>query len=64
MKNAMYAGVKALGDRELLEENTASPEVNSPSYRHQRAVSTTLEARVLTKRGFVENLMTTNIATK
>lgn len=64
MKNAMYAGVKALGDRELLEENTASPEVNSPSYRHQRAVSTTLEARVLTKRGFVENQMTTNIATK
>lgn len=64
MKSAQYAGVKALGDRELLEENTGSPEVNSPSYRHQRAVSTTLEARILTKRGFVENHMTKEIATK
>ncbi|KAG4075552.1 hypothetical protein HA402_003377 [Bradysia odoriphaga] len=64
MKNAQYVGVKALGDRELLEENTSSPEINSPSYRHQRAVSTTLEARILTKRGFVENHMTKEIATK
>lgn len=60
----MYAGVKALGDRELMEENMASPEIDSPSYRHQRAVSTTLEARVLTKRGFVENHMTEEIANK
>lgn len=64
MKSAMDAGVKALGDRELLEENTASPAINSPSYRHQRAVSTTLEARILTKRGFVENHMTKDIAMK
>ncbi|KAJ6637042.1 Peroxidasin [Pseudolycoriella hygida] len=63
-ENAMNAGIKALGDRELLEENVASPEINSPSYRHQRALGTTLEARVLAKRGFVENYMTKVIAEK
>lgn len=55
LKDAVYAGTKALGDKELLEENTASPEVNSPSFRHQRAVSTTFAARVMAKRGYVEN---------
>lgn len=61
-KRAMDAGIKALGDRELIEENIASPVINSPSYRHQRAVSTTLEARILTKRGYVENHATNEIA--
>lgn len=55
---AIDAGIKALGDKELLEENTASPAVNTPSFRHQRAVSTTLAARVLAKRGYVENQAT------
>lgn len=53
--DAVSAGIKALGDKELLEENIASPAVNTPSFRHQRAVSTTLGARVLAKRGYVEN---------
>lgn len=60
-KNAINAGIKALGDKELLEENTASPALNTPSYRHQRAVSTTPEARVLTKRGYVENHATIEV---
>lgn len=63
-KNAINAGIKALGDKELLEENTASPALNTPSYRHQRAVSTTAEARVLTKRGYVENHATMEILRK
>lgn len=52
---AIDMGIKALGDKELFEETLISPEVNSPSYRHQRAVGTTPEARKLTKRGYVEN---------
>lgn len=64
IKNAIYAGIKALGDKELLEENIDSPALNTPSYRHQRAVSTTLEARVLTKRGYVENQATIEIFKK
>lgn len=64
IKNAIYAGIKALGDKELLEENIDSPSLNTPSYRHQRAVSTTLEARILTKRGYVENQATIEILKK
>lgn len=59
---AVEAGTKALGDRELIEEFVQSPEVNTPSFRHQRAVSTTAEARKLTRRGYVENHATLHFA--
>lgn len=63
-KAAINAGIKALGDKELLEENIAAPALNTPSYRHQRAVSTTLEARVMSKRGYVENRATMEVMRK
>lgn len=53
--DALNAGIKALGDKELLEENIDAPAINTPSFRHQRAVSTTHGARVLAKRGYVEH---------
>lgn len=61
---AISMGIKALGDKELFEETLISPEVNSPSYRHQRAVGTTAEARKLTKRGYVENHATKLLSQK
>lgn len=60
-EDALYAGIKALGDKELLEEDVAEPELNTPSFRHQRAVSTSLTARVMAKRGYVENQATTEL---
>lgn len=60
--SAVNAGTKALGDRELIEEFVQSPDVNTPSFRHQRAVSTTAEARKLTRRGYVENHATLYLA--
>lgn len=59
---AIDAGIKALGDRELVEEFVQSPDVDTPSFRHQRAVSTTAEARKLTRRAYVENHATLCIA--
>lgn len=59
---AVNAGIKALGDRELVEEFVQSPDVNTPSFRHQRAVSTTAEARKLTRRAYVENHATLSFA--
>lgn len=61
---AINYGLKKLGDRELFEENMISMPLNTPSYRHQRAVSTTAEARKLTKRGYVENYATIDMATR
>lgn len=63
-KLALDAGIKALGDRELLEEYVQSPDVNTPSFRHQRAVCTTAEARKLTRRAYVENHATLFLAKK
>lgn len=62
MKAAIEAGKEALGDREILEEIILAPVLNSPSYRHQRAVSTTHEARVSSKRGYVEDHATLFLA--
>lgn len=59
---AVNAGINALGTRELFEENLKSVPLNTPSYKHQRAVSTTADARKLTKRGFVENHATHALA--
>lgn len=64
IQSAIQNGTKALGDKELFEENMSSPAVNSPSFKHQRAVSTTQEARIVSRRGFVENHATSEIAKK
>ncbi|XP_055598963.1 chorion peroxidase [Uranotaenia lowii] len=64
LADAISEGEKALGDKELLEEALTAPPVNSPTYRHQRAVSTTLAARLASKIGYVENKATKAIAKK
>lgn len=61
-ESAVNAGINALGNRELFEENLKPVPLNTPSYKHQRAVSTTAAARKLTKRGFVENHATHALA--
>lgn len=61
---AISEGEKALGDKELLEEALTAPPVNSPTYRHQRAVSTSKAARLASKMGYVENKATKAIARK
>lgn len=62
LKDAIDDGIIALGNRELFEENLQVVPVNSPSFRHQRAVSTTADARKLTKRGYIENHATHSLA--
>lgn len=62
--DAISEGEKALGDKEMLEEALTAPPVNSPTYRHQRAVSTTVAARLASKVGYVENKATKAIAKK
>ncbi|CAO1428673.1 unnamed protein product [Diamesa tonsa] len=64
LKEALDAGKEALGDREMIEENLIAPVLNSPSYRAQRAVSTTLFARIASKRGYVEDHATRFLARK
>lgn len=55
-------GIAALGQRELLEENMKIIPINTPSYKHQKAVSTTANARKLSKRAYVENHATLDYA--
>lgn len=62
IEEAIDAGIIALGNRELFEENLQVMPINTPSYRHQRAVSTTAEARRISKRGYIENHATTRLA--
>ncbi|XP_062557613.1 chorion peroxidase [Armigeres subalbatus] len=62
--DAIAEGEKALGDKELLEEALTSPPVQSATFRHQKAVSTTLAARLASKVGYVENKATHAIARK
>lgn len=64
IKSALANATKALGDKEIFEENMSTPAVNSPSFKHQRAVSTTNEARIVARRGFVENHATKEVAQK
>lgn len=61
---AIDAGKKALGDKEMIEEVILAPLLNSPSYRHQRAVSTSHRARIASKRGYVEDQATKYLASK
>ncbi|XP_058813496.1 myeloperoxidase [Topomyia yanbarensis] len=62
--DAISEGERALGDKELLEEALTAPPINSPTYRHQRAVGTTIAARLASKVGYVENKATKAIAKK
>lgn len=59
---SLDAGISALGKRELFEENLKTVPLYTPSYKHQRAVSTTADARKLSKRGYVENHATLDYA--
>ncbi|XP_062125134.1 LOW QUALITY PROTEIN: chorion peroxidase [Drosophila sulfurigaster albostrigata] len=59
---AVSAGIKALGDREILEEGLQPSAINTPQYRHYRSLSTNPEARKLARRGYVENHATLEIA--
>lgn len=61
-KTAVDEGIIALGNRELFEETLPTVPINTPSFRHQRAVSTTAEARKLAKRGYIENFATISLA--
>ncbi|XP_013101196.2 chorion peroxidase [Stomoxys calcitrans] len=61
---AISEGIKALGDRELLEEGLEMTPVNSPAFRHYRSLSTNPQSRKLARRGFVENAATQRIAEK
>uniref|UniRef100_A0A1A9X3G1 Chorion peroxidase n=1 Tax=Glossina brevipalpis TaxID=37001 RepID=A0A1A9X3G1_9MUSC len=61
-ENAVSAGIKALGDRELLEEGLHSTPVHSPAFRHYRSLNSSPEARKLARRGFVENHATSRVA--
>ncbi|XP_030371156.1 chorion peroxidase [Scaptodrosophila lebanonensis] len=61
-EQAVSAGIKALGDREILEEGLQPSAVNTPAFRHYRSLSTNPEARKLARRGYVENHATMNIA--
>ncbi|XP_030559078.1 chorion peroxidase [Drosophila novamexicana] len=59
---AVSAGIKALGDREILEEGLQPSAINTPQFRHYRSLSTNPEARKLARRGYVENQATLDIA--
>ncbi|XP_034486754.1 chorion peroxidase [Drosophila innubila] len=59
---AVSAGIKALGDREILEEGLQPSAINTPQFRHYRSLSTNPEARKLARRGYVENHATLDIA--
>ncbi|GAB0087586.1 peroxidase [Sergentomyia squamirostris] len=58
LSDSVSFGKRALGDREILEEGIPSPDNGTPSFRHQKAIASTPEARTMTKRGFVENQAT------
>ncbi|CAD6992610.1 unnamed protein product [Ceratitis capitata] len=61
-EQAVNAGIKALGDREILEESQQLTPVHSAAFRHYRSLSTGPEARKLSRRGYVENQATKHIA--
>lgn len=58
----MKHGQQLLGERDIFEETVHSPMVDSPSFRHQKSIGTTREARSVAKRGFVEVSATELIA--
>lgn len=62
IEDAKAFGTRALGDKELFEENLNTLPINSPSFRHYRAISTTTEGRKLARRGYAEYHATIHIA--
>lgn len=62
LAEALNVGKRALGDKEMIEEIIVAPVINSPTFRHQRAVSTTSIARIAGKRGYVEDHATRFLA--
>lgn len=52
---AVKEAQRALADKEILEELMQPPPSISPTFKHQKAVSTTLEARLMSRRGFMED---------
>ncbi|KNC28244.1 Chorion peroxidase [Lucilia cuprina] len=61
---AISEGIKALGDREILEESLETTPVDSPAFRHYRSLSSNAASRKLARRGFVENEATDSLAAK
>ncbi|XP_037820761.1 myeloperoxidase isoform X1 [Lucilia sericata] len=61
---AISEGIKALGDREILEESLEPTPVDSPAFRHYRSLSSNAASRKLARRGFVENEATDSLAEK
>lgn len=64
IKEAINEGKIALGDKELIEEVILAPVVNSPTFRHQKAVSTSSRARMAGERGYIEDYATRFLAKK
>lgn len=64
INDALKVGKMALGDKEMIEEIIVAPVVNSPTFRHQKAVSTSSFARKEGSRGFVEDHATKSLAKK
>lgn len=62
--SAIKDGKTALGDKQVLEESLQPPPVFSPTFKHQKAVSTSLLARQLSKTGFVEDHATRSLVKK
>lgn len=62
IEDAKAFGTRALGDKELFEENLETLPINSPSFRHYKAISTTREGRKLSRRGYAEYHATIHIA--
>lgn len=59
---AISEGIKALGDREIMEESLQTTPVDSPAFRHYRSLSSNAASRKLARRGFVENEATNSLA--
>lgn len=61
---AVNEGIKALGDREIMEEGLEATPVDSPAFRHYRSLSSNPASRKFARRGFVENEATDRLAEK
>lgn len=62
--SAIKDGKTALGDKEVLEESLQPPPIFSPTFKHQKAVSTSLFARQLSKTGYIEGHATRSLVKK
>lgn len=62
LEAAVKNGIKALGDRELLEEGLQSLSTSSPAFRYYRSLNSNPQSRKLARRGYVENQATLYLA--